>query len=168
MILPDKDNYGTPDWVYEWANYIYGPFDLDAASSETNKRCMRFFTKEDDALTRAWDAKKVWCNPPYSIKGGSILAWVNKAIKEVVDGNANRVCLLIPADSSTRYYERCYDNAMHIVKFKGRLKFKGAPKNKPCPHPSMLVVFDAVNYGPASTFLKRDQRIHTDWSFKRC
>lgn len=56
-------------------------FDLDACATKQNRKCERFYSKDDNALTQPW-AGRVWCNPPYS----SISAWVKKASREANAG----------------------------------------------------------------------------------
>jgi phage N-6-adenine-methyltransferase len=50
-------------------------FTVDAAASPANAKLPRFWTRDDDALTRSWSGDRVWCNPPYS----DIRPWVLKA-----------------------------------------------------------------------------------------
>lgn len=49
-------------------------FTVDAAASPANAKLPRFWTLEDDALSRSWAGERVFCNPPYS----DIRAWVEK------------------------------------------------------------------------------------------
>ena len=50
-------------------------FTIDAAASPHNAKLPRFWTTEQDALSRDWKGERVWCNPPYS----DIRPWVAKA-----------------------------------------------------------------------------------------
>jgi phage N-6-adenine-methyltransferase len=63
-------------------------FTIDAAASVTNARLRRFWTREDDALSKSWAGERVWCNPPYS----SIRPWVEKAWHE----QASVIVMLLP------------------------------------------------------------------------
>lgn len=53
-------------------------FDLDVAGCQEAHHAPRFYGAKDDGLSRAWDAARVWCNPPFS----EIAPWVAKAWSE--------------------------------------------------------------------------------------
>ena len=57
-------------------------FNLDVCATKQNRKCLRYFTKEDDGLKRPWDGN-VWCNPPY---GRDIGRWLRKAEQEIRGG----------------------------------------------------------------------------------
>lgn len=40
-------------------------FTLNAASSETNHKCQKYYTLEDSAFDHEWGGETVFCNPPY-------------------------------------------------------------------------------------------------------
>ena len=111
-------------------------FDLDACATKQNRKCERFFSKEDDALTQPW-AGRVWCNPPY---GRDIGKWVRKAAAEI-RGSADVIVMLIHARTDTRWFhEYLYRKPNVELRFvRGRLKFGGS-KNS-APFPSMIAVF---------------------------
>ena len=33
-----RDDWGTPDWLYQWCSVVWGPFDLDVAASAENTK----------------------------------------------------------------------------------------------------------------------------------
>lgn len=68
-------------------------FTLDAAASERNALCEKFYTRESDGLLRSWRAERVWCNPPYS----RLAPWLAKAWGEMRDG-CELVVMLLPAN----------------------------------------------------------------------
>jgi phage N-6-adenine-methyltransferase len=68
-------------------------FTIDAAASHTNAKLPRYWTREDDALSRNWTDERVWCNPPYS----NIRPWVEKAEREYIRG-AELIVMLLPAN----------------------------------------------------------------------
>jgi phage N-6-adenine-methyltransferase len=73
----------TPEWstpldFFAKLNEEFN-FDLDPCSTKENAKCERYFTKEEDGLTKAWTGR-VFMNPPY---GRGIGAWVKKAYESV-------------------------------------------------------------------------------------
>ena len=94
MKSKPTDERSTPDRIFAALTHLYGPFDLDAASTHANTKCQRHFTAAEDGLLQAWFGR-VWLNPPYS--RGSLAVWLAKARAEVLAGRADSVCCLIPA-----------------------------------------------------------------------
>lgn len=73
-------------------------FDLDVAACAESHHAPRYYTKRDDGLAQPWDAKRIWCNPPYS----DIAPWVEKADHEWFhpDGYSSShrvIAMLLPA-----------------------------------------------------------------------
>ena len=91
--------WSTPDDLFGELNEIFH-FDLDACASRANAKCQRFFTKEQDALTRRWRGT-VWMNPPY---GREIAKFMRKAYEESLAG-ASVVCL-VPSRTDTDWWHR--------------------------------------------------------------
>lgn len=50
-------------------------FTLDAASSEGDHKCWRYYTFEGSAFDYEWGGETVFCNPPY---GRAIADWVRE------------------------------------------------------------------------------------------
>jgi phage N-6-adenine-methyltransferase len=95
---PPKDNggYATPRWLFSHCNRLAiaacgEPITLDVAAAAWNAKCERYFTEEDDGLTKPWDVKASWCNPPYSAT--IIESFVRKAIDAARHGTTT-ICLL--------------------------------------------------------------------------
>lgn len=83
------DDMATPPELFDPLNARFG-FELDVAASERNAKCARYYTLEDDGLTKDWTDERVWCNPPYS----NIEPWVEKmwsAVPEIA-------VMLVPAN----------------------------------------------------------------------
>lgn len=123
----------TPQELFDGLNVLFH-FTLDAAATPENAKCRKFFTAEDDGLSKSWSGEKVWCNPPY---GRQIGAWVKKAYEESRNPGTT-VVMLLPARTDTAWF---HDYAFKgIVKFlRGRVKFGGAVNN--APFPSMILIF---------------------------
>tara|TARA_S200002703_G_scaffold19602_1_gene15879 strand:+ start:69 stop:518 length:450 start_codon:yes stop_codon:yes gene_type:complete len=126
------DNWSTPVDFFSVLNKEFD-FSLDVCASAENAKCARYFTREDDGLSKAWAPNRCWMNPPY---GREIGKWVEKAWKESQRG-ATVVCLL-PSRTDTKWW---HDYVMRgEIRFvRGRLKFGGS-KNS-APFPSAVVVF---------------------------
>jgi len=96
---PPKDNGGasTPQWLFDRCSQLAVEacgklITLDVAAAPWNAKCKRYFTEADDGLKQDWDAKAVFCNPPYSAM--IIESFVCKAIDEVQHGITS--VLLVP------------------------------------------------------------------------
>lgn len=126
------DEWPTPHKFFDEVVRTWGEFDLDPCATPENAKAKRYFTKEDDGLSKKWTGK-VWMNPPY---GRSIGLWMQKAYESSL-GGALVICL-VPARTDTAWW---HDYAMQgTVRFiRGRIKF-GDSKNS-APFPSALVVF---------------------------
>lgn len=61
-------------------------FDLDAAAIPENAKCEKFYTPQEDGLSKVWTGS-VWCNPPY---GREIGNWVKKASESASGGGRSR------------------------------------------------------------------------------
>mgnify|MGYP001583781737 CR=1 FL=1 len=92
-----SDEWATPDWLFVALSKRYGPFDLDAASTDENAKCPKHWTLKDDGLRQPWPGK-VWLNPPYS--RGNLDAWLAQARAHALSGHTELVCCLIPAATS--------------------------------------------------------------------
>ena len=115
----------------------FGRFDLDPATTSKNPMgAFRYYTIKEDGLLQTWDAKTVYVNPPY---GRIISKWVDKALNEFDEGRSEKVVMLLPSRTCTRWFHRLYERGFEIRFFKGRLRYgdKG-----PAPFPSVLVIIE--------------------------
>lgn len=121
------DDRRTPFSVYGPLNARYR-FTLDAAASQANSKCERFFDRSADGLEQSWAHERVWCNPPYS----AIEPWVLKAWREMRSA-ANLVVMLLPANRTEQgwwqahvepHRERERDGVAFFTQFlPGRIRF---------------------------------------------
>ncbi len=90
-VLPSvaSDERLTPDPLFQSLHAEFG-FTIDLAASAENAKCARFFTREDDALSRSWGIENCWLNHPWS----QTPAWVEKAWREALAGTPLIVMLL--------------------------------------------------------------------------
>jgi phage N-6-adenine-methyltransferase len=144
-----ETDFWTPNDFFDGVEARFGPFDVDVAASFENRKCERFYDKRIDALQDglAWEGR-VWCNPPYN----NIVPWVAKAIEQVRERNAERVVMLLPAGTSSKWFQLAYENAARIEFVHGRLNFGGPHAlndgKSAAPNPSILVVFDIHYWDP--------------------
>lgn len=134
-----SDDWSTPPQFFRELDAELH-FDLDVCATEENRKCLRYFSKEQDGLQQSWAGCRVFCNPPYS----QIKKWVEKAYREGTQ-EGTLVALLIPARTDTRYFHDFILHRAEVRFIKGRLKF-GDQKNA-APFPSMVVIFR----GPKTT-----------------
>jgi len=124
--------WATPDGLFQQLSKEFA-FTLDVAADDTNHKCARYYTAEQDGLLQAWSGT-VWCNPPY---GDRIGDWVAKACLERANGITT--VLLLPVRTDTRWFHAYVLGQSEIRFIKGRLKF-GESKDS-APFPSMLIIY---------------------------
>ena len=125
------DQWETPQDLFDELNEKY-QFDIDVCALPENAKCDKYFSPEDNGLSKMWSGT-CWMNPPY---GREIGKWMLKAFHEGCNGST--VVCLVPARTDTAWW---HDFAMkgEITFLRGRLKF-GGHKNS-APFPSAIVVF---------------------------
>jgi phage N-6-adenine-methyltransferase len=156
MFSSKSDMWGTPQSFFDKLNKKY-KFSLDACATKENSKCERFYTIEDDGLSKSWENEVVFVNPPYSNVGD----WVAKAHYESTHNNAT-VVMLIPSRTDTKYWHQyIMDSANKIFFIKGRLKFQNGStvSTHSAPFPSAVVVFDLGHFrwsgGPTIKTMER-------------
>ena len=122
----------TPQTLFDRLNSEFR-FTIDVCASPENAKCKRYFTKEDDALSRDWGSR-CWMNPPY---GPDLKHWMKKAFGESRRG-ALVVCL-VPARTDTKWFHEYALRASEIRFIQGRIRF-GEGKGR-ATFPSIVVVF---------------------------
>lgn len=137
MFSSKTDQWSTPQDLFDELDKEFH-FTLDPCADETNHKCEKYYTKEQDGLEQTWVNETVFCNPPY---GKEIGKWVEKCYLSAKAYTHTICVMLIPARTDTKWFHNyIYNNPNTEVRFlKGRLKF-GDSKNS-APFPSMIVVF---------------------------
>lgn len=146
-ILKNKtDEWATPTSLTRPLSDAVGGFDLDPASgAEDEPHAENVYTEDDDGLSQEWFGR-VFCNPPFSDK----VDWIEKAISEVNGGNAELVVMVLPVDTSTRWYHNLVTAEATAVCFMGpgRVDFErreGNAKSRGSPSFAvMLAVFGDI------------------------
>lgn len=134
MFTSNSIEWGTPQKLFDELNAEFH-FTLDPCANEENHKCDKYFTMEDDGLSKSWEREVVFCNPPY---GRALHKWVEKCYEEHIKHNIT-VVMLIPARTDTSYFHDYIYHNSEIRFIRGRLKFNDG--NNPAPFPSMIVVY---------------------------
>lgn len=132
-----KQEWVTPQDLFDKVNEEFH-FTFDLAADETNAKCKKFFSEQDDALSKNWeDLGNCWLNPPYGNKKYKLENWIKKAYCEAIRDTT--VVMLIPARTNTRWWHFWCMRAKEIKLLCGRPKFVGCKHG--LPWPLALVVF---------------------------
>lgn len=119
-----KDCWQTPKFVFDYYNNRFN-FTMDVCASHSNTLVENsYWTEADDSLNQNW-CMVSWCNPPY----GNIMPWVMKAIDESKQGV--KTVMLIPADTSVKWFKLAFDSCTECHFISGRLSFINAETQKP-------------------------------------
>jgi len=140
LFTSNKQDWETPQELFDQLNNKYH-FDLDAAASHGNAKLPKYFTAEDDALSKEWgEYSSIFCNPPYETKLQK--EFIKKAY-ETHQKHGNTIVLLIPARVETKRWHQYIFGKAEIEFIAGRLKFEvnGVKSKEPAPFPSALVVY---------------------------
>jgi DNA N-6-adenine-methyltransferase (Dam) len=137
---PDQTQF-TPAYVLTLIRQDLGGIGLDPCTLPSNPvGADRFYTVGDDGLTQPWSRPgwlpSIFVNPPY---GKAREPWVDRC---VYYGREQKVCLLIPAATDTRVFQRAASAADAVVFVRGRLKFGTLRPNRrqhAASHPSALI-----------------------------
>ena len=133
MFTSATDEWATPQDFFDELNKEFD-LQLDVCADLQNTKCMLYFDKRVDGLSKNWDGYRCWMNPPY---GREIGKWVKKASE-----SKGLVVCLLPARTDTKWFHDYIYGKAEIRFVKGRLKFGGS-KNS-APFPSMVVIFREV------------------------
>lgn len=148
LFSTGKDDWETPKEVFEKLDKEFH-FTLDPCASNSNHKCDKYFTIQDDGLSKDWLGETVFCNPPYSKKtknNPGQEAWIKKCYEESRKPNTT-VVMLIPVRTDTRAFHDYIYHKAEIRFIKGRVKFinNGVVGNKPT-FPSMIVIFRSEDF----------------------
>ena len=124
------DDRGTNPEFFAQMVARFGPFTVDVAAAAHNAKCERYYTIDDDGLSKSWAGERVWCNPPYSDIG----AWVRKAWVEFMAAanHAELIVMLLPANRTEQrwwqeevepYRDDVRYPALRVEFLPGRMRF---------------------------------------------
>jgi phage N-6-adenine-methyltransferase len=144
----ESDEWATPPELLRPLDDAVGGFDLDPCSgAEARSIAPETYTEEDDGLARRWFGA-VWCNPPYS----DAADWIEKARNESRRDEVEVVLVLLPARTSTQWFQKFAATATALCFIEGRLRFGDAEDD--APFPSVLLAFGDVS-GELYDFLQK-------------
>lgn len=136
-----ENEWYTPPEYIEAAREVMGSIDLDPASCETaqqNVKARRFFTVDDDGLSRKWDGN-VWLNPPY---GKDVIGlFASKAVDE--SRRFEQAVVLVNNATDTAWFHQLASVASAVCFIRGRVKFldkSGKPANTPVQGQAVLYI----------------------------
>jgi phage N-6-adenine-methyltransferase len=110
-------DWATPPEVFDPLNAEFG-FTLDPCATAATAKCRKFFTEDDDGLTKSWRRHRVFMNPPY---GREIYAWTRKARDEAAAGTL--VVGLLPASCDLAWWHEDVVGRAEVRFIRGRVRF---------------------------------------------
>lgn len=153
LVTTVKSELATPlDWfavLNEEFNFYH-----DVAADDLHHMTDYYYTEKHDGLVQNWYGT-VWCSPPW-VEGG-LYAWVRKGYTESLKVYCTRVVMLLPVQSTMRWWHEFVLHSREIRFLTGTLDFV------PFRHdlfgftvePSCLVVF-----GPTAEYPKMTSYPH--------
>lgn len=136
-----RDLWRTPKALFDYYDRRFN-FQCDLAASNDNALCDVYCTEYDNAFT--CDAEdfdgSVWCNPPYS----NIMPWVNLC-SDISKWSNVPVVMLIPADTSVKWFKLAFENCTECHFISGRIAFINEETGKPVSgnnKGSVVFIFD--------------------------
>ena len=137
----ENEQWETPEEIFvAIEKFLKIKFTLDPCAEDKTAKCEKYYTIDDDGLSKGWGGEIVFVNPPYSIKKTPI--WMNKSMLEGLKENTTVVCL-IPARTHTRWWHNYTMRAKEVILIKGRIHFlKEGEHMAAAPFPSAVLVFE--------------------------
>ena len=134
ISLSDKrkkytEGFCAPQWLFKKIDKEFH-FDLDVCATTENTKCDRYYTEEEDGLSRVWFGN-AWCCPDC---GKNPSAWVKKAL----GSNCNTVMLLNVNTHAEWFHKYLYYNPNIEIRFlEGSIKTRSSATTG---RPMMLVI----------------------------
>jgi phage N-6-adenine-methyltransferase len=152
-----KQDYQTPPEFLAAVSRLFGKIDFDlAATVENSVAGERFYSIEDDSLSRDWTLLEgnLWLNPPFA----RIEPWAKKCRETFPDPTLapmiefgwkrasipRKVLLLTPASVGSTWFLKYVNGRAFVIPLSPRLTFVG--ESHPYPKDCMLSVY-GINPG---------------------
>lgn len=122
--LEPRDFWRTPPGLIVDLVAELGCCALDAAATAEDAVVARFLSPAEDALQMEWGPVDgwVWANPPYSRKGGGLLAWLHRCIDQAQRWSCI-VVMLAPPGVGSRYRAEALGRGVEVRDLPRRLAF---------------------------------------------
>lgn len=130
-------HWATPPEVFDPLHAEF-QFTLDVCATPENAKLPRYFTEEQNGLTRSWAGERVFMNPPY---GKEVYAWTDKARYEV---SRNKIIVvgLLPASTDLAWWHDDVVGHAEVRYLRGRVRFlTGGPYRASGFFASVVVVW---------------------------
>lgn len=101
LVSSKTSTWGTPWPLFDLLDRQFG-FTIDLAALPSNAKHARFFSPQDNALTKSWAAETGYLNCPY---GRGIGQWIEKARDSAMEERA-LVVMLLPARVDAEWFRR--------------------------------------------------------------
>ena len=141
-LLPRKaktEEHGTPRSIFNPLNVEFG-FTLDAAASDKNHKCPKYYTKAQDGTKQSWASETVFCNPPYNVN--DLLKFTQKGVFEARKNWVTSV-FLVPVKSDQEWWHLLWNDTTVCVEYRwirGRVKYEG--NDNSAGFPSVIIVIE--------------------------
>lgn len=124
-----ENEWYTPTKFLDAARRVMAGIDLDPATSQLaqgNVQAKKFFTKDNDGLTKQWKGK-VWMNPPYAQP--LIGQFIEKLVFHVRQGDVTQAIVLVNNGTETQWAQTLLSEAAAVCFPASRIKFIDANGN---------------------------------------
>lgn len=129
-------HWATPSEVFDPLHAEFG-FTLDPCATHESAKCERYFTEEQDGLSRDWGKERVFMNPPY---GREVYAWTKKARESAERGAL--VVGLLPASTDLAWWHDDIVGRAEVRYLRGRVRFlTGGPYRASGFFASVIVIW---------------------------
>ena len=156
MASSESFEWYTPTRYIEAVRTVLGTIDLDPASSaEANGRvgAARYFTVEDDGLTKPWRGR-VYLNPPYGLtpeNKSSQAVWSSALAEHFGSGDITSAILLVNASTDASWFAALWEMPICFVDHRIRFERPGKLAFQPT-HGNVFVYFGTKSERFASLF----------------
>lgn len=151
-----KDYWETPPYFFKLLDDIFH-FTLDPCAEPSTAKCEKYYTEQDDGLSKSWEGETVFVNPPFS----NSAEWIEKCYYQSLARNTT-VVMIIPSRTDTIVWHNYVMSASEIWFCVGRVNFllDGIKPKNGSTFPLAVIVFkgDLVKYPSVQSFHHKHKR----------